>query len=41
MPQVEIQPEVKEQREGKGEKKKERERHGGSQSPKKPGRETS
>ena len=39
MPQVEIQPEIKEQREGKGEKK--RERHGGSQIPKKPGRETS
>ena len=37
---MEIQPEVKEQREGR-ERRKEREKHGGSQSPKKPGQETS
>ena len=37
---MEIQPEIKEQREGKGEKKQERKTRG-SQSPKKPGRETS
>ena len=36
---MEIQPEIKEQRAGKREE--ERERHGGSQIPKKPGRETS
>ena len=39
---MEIQPEVKvKSREREGKRRRERERHGGSQSPKKPGRETS
>ena len=39
---MEIQPEVKvKSREREGERRRERERHEGSQSPKKPGRETS